>query len=214
MIVGKIILKIDRVWKKYLLSEKNLNARKQYTFTGNNEYPRFGTDGQILNPGDKSKIKLGESVFIDGIVQSMSGKGIIEIDDNSYVGPNSRIWSYVKIIVGKNVLISHNCNIFDSNCHPVNFMDRRKDYASLIRRGEGNVDGSVSCISTVIEDDVWMGANSSIMKGVTIGARSIIATGSVVTESVPVDVIVAGNPARIIKSLKEINDAERKEYFN
>ena len=54
----------------------------------------------------------------------------------------------------------------------------------------------------VIEDDVWVGAHSIILKGVTIGARSIIGAGSVVTKNIPPDCVAAGNPCRVIKSLK------------
>ena len=54
----------------------------------------------------------------------------------------------------------------------------------------------------VIEDDVWVGAHSIILKGVTIGARSIIGAGSVVTKSIPADCVAAGNPCRVIKNLK------------
>lgn len=51
----------------------------------------------------------------------------------------------------------------------------------------------------VIEDDVWVSAHSIILKGVTIGARSIIGAGSVVTKSIPADCVAAGNPCRVIK---------------
>lgn len=53
----------------------------------------------------------------------------------------------------------------------------------------------------IIEDDVFIGMNCLILKGVTIGARSIIAAGSVVTKSIPSDCIAAGNPAKVIKHL-------------
>ena len=56
--------------------------------------------------------------------------------------------------------------------------------------------------SIVIEDDVWVGAHSIILKGVTIGARSIIGAGSVVTKSIPADCVAAGNPCKVLKSLK------------
>ena len=55
----------------------------------------------------------------------------------------------------------------------------------------------------IIEDDVLIGANVIILKGVHIGARSIIGAGSVVTKDVPEDCIVAGNPAKVVKILKK-----------
>ena len=54
-----------------------------------------------------------------------------------------------------------------------------------------------------IENDVWIGMKSIILKGVTIGEKSIVAAGSVVTKSVPANTIVAGNPAKVVKHLKE-----------
>lgn len=54
----------------------------------------------------------------------------------------------------------------------------------------------------VIEDDVWVGAHCIILKGVTIGARSVIGAGSVVTKSIPADCVAAGNPCKVIKNLK------------
>lgn len=51
----------------------------------------------------------------------------------------------------------------------------------------------------VIEDDVLIGVRCVILKGVTIGARSIIGAGSIVTKSIPADCIAAGNPAKVVK---------------
>lgn len=56
-------------------------------------------------------------------------------------------------------------------------------------------------VPIVIEDDAWVGAHSIILKRVTIGARSIIAAGSVVTKSIPADCIAVGNPCKVIKKL-------------
>ena len=60
---------------------------------------------------------------------------------------------------------------------------------------------TVQSAPVTIGDDVWIGANCIILKGVTIGARSVIGAGSVVTKSIPADCIAAGNPCRIVKSL-------------
>ncbi len=68
----------------------------------------------------------------------------------------------------------------------------------LIRRSSG--EGTLSA-PIFIEDDVWIGAHSIILKGVTIGARSIIGAGSVVTKSIPADCVAAGNPCKVIRKL-------------
>lgn len=59
----------------------------------------------------------------------------------------------------------------------------------------------VQSASVTIEDDVWIGANCIILKDVTIGARSVIGAGSVVTKSIPADCIAAGNPCRVIRKI-------------
>lgn len=57
------------------------------------------------------------------------------------------------------------------------------------------------CLPITIEDDVWIGGNVCICQGVTIGARSVVAAGSVVTSDVPPDTLVGGTPAKVIKAL-------------
>jgi maltose O-acetyltransferase len=54
-----------------------------------------------------------------------------------------------------------------------------------------------------IGDDVWLGGGAIVLPGVTIGDRAVVGAGSVVTRAVPADVVVAGNPARVIRSLEE-----------
>ena len=62
---------------------------------------------------------------------------------------------------------------------------------------------------TIIEDDVWIGGNSCINQGITIGTHCIVAAGSVVTKSVPPYSVVGGNPARILK----LYDFEKQEWI-
>ena len=69
---------------------------------------------------------------------------------------------------------------------------------------------SIDCFTAkskpiVIEDDVLIGTRCIILKGVTIGARTIIGSGSVVTKSIPADCIAAGNPCQVIKSNNDEN---------
>jgi acetyltransferase-like isoleucine patch superfamily enzyme len=77
---------------------------------------------------------------------------------------------------------------------------RHKQYKELMTTGQAkNID--LNDKEIIIEDDVLVGANSIILKGVIIAKGAIVAAGSVVTKSVPPYVVVAGNPARVIRDL-------------
>ena len=118
-------------------------------------------------------------------------KGIIEIGD--YCGFTSTVLSSRTLIkIGNHVKIGGNVRIFDHDYHSLNHLHRR----------DSKKDGeNVKTAPVIIDDDVFIGTNSIILKGVNIGARSIIGAGSVVSlKIIPPDSVVAGNPARIIKS--------------
>lgn len=104
---------------------------------------------------------------------------------------SSILWSHKSIIIGNNVKLGGNSIIIDTDSHNLNRLKRRNGYSD-----------TVEAQSVCIEDDVLIGMNSVILKGVTIGARSIIGANSVVTKNIPPDCIAAGNPARVIKYLK------------
>lgn len=101
----------------------------------------------------------------------------------------SCLHAYSKISVGKNCLIAANCQIIDGNGHNISF----EDVSNRI-----NTIGSAKQI--IIEDNVWIGANSIILPGVTIGHGSIVSAGSVVFDDVPPMSIARGNPAIVVKN--------------
>lgn len=93
------------------------------------------------------------------------------------------------IEIGNDVLIGSGCLITDSDAHPLAYKDR------------GDVE-AIRVGPIRIEDGVFIGARSIILKGVTIGRGSVIGAGSVVSKSVPSGVIAAGNPAKVIRELR------------
>ena len=110
------------------------------------------------------------------------------------IGKNTRIHgscihAFKRIDIGRDCLIAANCQIFDSNGHN-SLPDKRKTN-----------NGTAKEIK--IGDNVWIGANSIILPGVSIGSNSIIAAGSVVNKSVPSEHIAGGNPAKLIKRIDE-----------
>lgn len=98
-----------------------------------------------------------------------------------------------KITIGSNVKIGANVRIYDHDYHSLNYKKRRDPL----------LDGkNCKSIPIIIGDDVFIGANSFILKGVNIGPRTIIGAGSVVSiKNIPPDSIIAGNPAKIIKKV-------------
>lgn len=151
------------------------------------------------------RVSVGRKTCIRGSLEIQRQNGQIEIGSNCYVGDHTRIWAAESINIGNNVLIAHNVNIFDNDTHPTNYIERRDDAENIIFRGKRMNYPSLCSKPIEIEDDVWVGCNSIILKGVTIGSCSIVAAGSVVTKNVPPNTMVAGNPARIIKKLAEEN---------
>jgi len=94
-----------------------------------------------------------------------------------------------KVTIGNNVAIGANSTIVDTDFHPLD-PDMR-----LLSSADA------SSAPVVIEDDVFIGMNCLILKGVTIGRGSVIGAGSVVAKAVPASVIAAGNPARVVREL-------------
>ncbi len=165
---------------------------------------KFYPEAKVLNFSDTpAKIKIGINTHIRGELVIFPSGGTIKIGNDCFIGEGSKIWSQSSILIGNNVLISHDVNIHDTNSHPLNNIERREDYKQIINSGFPKVNTNVITKAIEIEDDVWIGFNAIILKGVHIGKGSIIAAGSVVTNNIPDFTLVAGNPAKPIKSLKE-----------
>ena len=86
-------------------------------------------------------------------------------------------------------MIGVGCTICDTDFHPI---DHKERATPRIRGKKAKV---------TIEDDVFLGMHSIVLKGVTIGARTVVAAGSIVTKSLPPDVIAGGCPARVIRKI-------------
>jgi len=159
----------------------------------------FFWEAKVLNVlNDRSKIVIGDQTLVRGDLRCLSS-GNIKIGKRCFVGKNTQIWSDNCIIIGDDVLISHNVNIVDTNMHESNHLERAHGFLNLITNGPSKIAGNINSAPITIEDNVWINFNSIILKGVTIGKGAIIAAGSLVTKDVPPFAVVAGNPAKIVK---------------
>jgi acetyltransferase-like isoleucine patch superfamily enzyme len=193
-LVGKI--EADKFLREHQMKE--LSDKISFDNTAN-----ITTEASIVNyTNDKSSIKIGANSLIRGELVAFNLGGRIEVGDNCFIGPGTRIWSAKKISIGNRVLISHNINIHDNNSHPLDSKMRHEDFMYMIENNGLLKTSDLNEKEIIIEDDVWIGFNSVILKGIKIKRGAIIGANTIVTEDVPEYAVVIGNPARIIKYAK------------
>lgn len=154
----------------------------------------------IIKDSD-STIEIGDNCDILGILLARNGSKI-KVGDCTTIRYNSLIGCVNSIEIGKNVIISNNVHIYDNNNHPTD-PDIREE---MCKSGFYSPmwDWSLSeSAPVVIEDNVWIGERATILKGVTIGKGSIVACDSVVTHCAPPYCVIAGNPAKVVKTLRK-----------
>lgn len=163
---------------------------------------------RLDNPAPSRKyLEIGSDCIISGNYIFESSEGYIEIGNHTYIGGSTFI-SRSRISIGSNVTIAWGCTVYDHDSHSLDYKLRRKDIDDELRDIRDGVNfiqnKDWSCVNSKpirICDDAWIGMNCIILKGVTIGEGAIVGAGSVVTKDVPAWTLVAGNPARVIKSL-------------
>lgn len=151
-------------------------------------------NGELIIGNDfkcNNKIKSNSIGLIQPCIFNISAPNSrIIIGDNVGIS-GSAICATTSVTIGNNVLIGSGCLISDTDSHPIDWEDRLYDRNVKTRKAP-----------IVIEDNVFIGARSIILKGVTIGEGAVIGAGSVVSKDVPPYSIVCGNPARVVKTLK------------
>ena len=194
--LGRIKSLIDKI-----LVKTKYNAIKKTCFIGNNVII-FKETQIINNTGNKNNLSIGNNSVINGNIILYSIGDKIIIGSNTYIGINTRIWSMGKIQIGDNVLIAHNVNVFDNNSHSIDINIRKNELNYILTKGYPKKNlFNVSIGNIKVNNGVWIGMNSIILKGVEIGENAIVAAGSVVTKNVQPNTMVAGNPARVIKKI-------------
>jgi acetyltransferase-like isoleucine patch superfamily enzyme len=162
--------------------------------------------------GLKERIKIGDHSFIRGRLLTYAHGGRIEIGEWCYVGVRSEIWSMESVIIGNRVLIAHDVNVHDGTAHSMDPRERHSHFRHIIESGHPRLAKDLPGVSSapvVIEDDVWISFGAIILKGVRIGAGSVIAAGSIVTEDVPPNVFYRCEVTPRTTALSEVADRER-----
>jgi acetyltransferase-like isoleucine patch superfamily enzyme len=156
----------------------------------------------IISKHKKAQITLGNHVILNSdphlncagilghvVLSAPFADSKIEIGNDTGLS-GAVVFAAKSIRIGNSVNIGVNVMIYDNDFHPLDWFARRL-----------HVKEEIATKPVVIEDDVWIGANAIILKGVRIGRGAVIGAGSVVTQDVTAKTIWAGNPARFIKNV-------------
>lgn len=184
---------------KHEFQTKILNHYKQKALIDVTAVLHSGCEIRNLSK-QPEKIKVGAYSQILGLLITYPYAGEITIGTHCSLSENSRIVSGKKISIGNRVLIAHNVNILDNISHSTDAKLRHEDFLANYTTGMNQYD--LKAKEIIIEDDVWIGFNCVILKGVHIGRGAIIGAGSTVTHNIEPWTINIGNPAKCIKKIE------------
>lgn len=150
------------------------------------------------------RLFIGSDSCVSGSFVFEKETGVISIGDRTFIGGGQFI-CVDKIEIGNDVMFSWGCTVIDTDAHSLLSEQRTNDVVDWKRGLDEHKIGcykdwsNVNHAPIIIKNKAWIGFNSIILKGVTIGEGAIVGAGSVVTKDVPDFAVVAGNPAKIIK---------------
>ena len=172
-----------KAWLDGLAEERLENKKRVFRFN-NMEPDRFEEKIKLIK---EIFGKTGENVFVEAPFHCDYGYNI-EVGENFFANYNLTILDVGKVKIGANAQIAPNVSIYTAG-HPVHPESRNTGYEYGI--------------PITIGDNVWIGGSVTILPGVTIGSNVVIGAGSVVTRDLPDNVIAAGNPCRVLRTITE-----------
>ena len=172
-----------KAWLDGLAEERLENKKRVFRFN-NMEPDKFEEKIALIK---EIFGKTGENVFVEAPFHCDYGYNI-EVGENFFANYNLTILDVGKVKIGANAQIAPNVSIYTAG-HPVHPESRNTGYEYGI--------------PITIGDNVWIGGSVTILPGVTIGSNVVIGAGSVVTKDLPDNVIAAGNPCRVIRTITE-----------
>lgn len=172
-----------KAWLDGLAEERLENKKRVFRFN-NMEPDKFEEKIALIK---EIFGKTGETIFVEAPFHCDYGYNI-EVGENFFANYNLTILDVGKVKIGANAQIAPNVSIYTAG-HPVHPESRNTGYEYGI--------------PITIGDNVWIGGSVTILPGVTIGSNVVIGAGSVVTKDLPDNVIAAGNPCRVIRTITE-----------
>ena len=183
--IKKLLFVQTRIWKYKILSTCTniIGKPKVYhpLLLNGNGTIQFGSNVQI------GVINSTNFYSHYTYLEARTAESKISIGSNTSINNAFSAIAYLEITIGDNVLIGNNCSMIDNDGHHLD-INKRTNTIPVAK-------------PITIENNVFIGNQVTVLKGVTIGENSVIGSGSIVTKSIPKNVIAAGNPAKIIRNL-------------
>lgn len=176
-----------------LIKNGNLRVGK------NTETPNLAI--QIQNPQKgQLYIEIGDDAMVSGNITIYGPNGRVKIGNRTFIANGSILFCYDEITLEDDIMVSWGCTIIDNNSHSLKWEERKSDVLDWKKGPMFKNWDVVKKDKILISSKCWIGFNSIITKGVTLGEGTIVASGSVVTKNSEPFTIIGGNPAKFIKS--------------
>ena len=185
---------IKKILKKMYSVYLKIKHKNQLTI-GHNSKLGFNK----FNFRENCTINIGEQSMIQASCYFDRENASITIGDRTFIG-GSKLICAEKIEIGDDILMSWGCTIVDHDSHSLNFDERKNDVVNWINNKKDWQNVTIKGVK--INNKAWIGFDVKILKGVTIGEGAVIAAGSIVTKDVPPYTLVAGIPAKFVKTLE------------
>ena len=168
----------------------NAKAGANTVITGEHAFKRFRSTRE-------DALRIGDACTMDGVHFALGETGRVRIGRYCYF-TNAVLLCEEELVFGDYVVIGWNATIADTDFHPTSPAERVADAIACSPLGKGRPRPPIERRPVVIGNDVWIGPNATVLKGVTIGDGSIIEAGALVTRDVPPGSRVVGNPAQVV----------------
>lgn len=208
-ILKSLIKKIYKKIRKLFSRENNTSAQQHY-YDNDTKNLRFSSIYLDMRKPLKNKkyVRIGNDCSVSGTIIFETPEGFVEIADRVFIGGVTIICRN-SILIEENVQIAWGVTIFDHNAHSFDYKERIKDIDLFFENKKKNKNvlenknwDVVKASPIRICKNAWIGMNTIILNGVTIGEGAIIGAGSVVRSDIPPWTIAMGNPALVIADNK------------
>jgi acetyltransferase-like isoleucine patch superfamily enzyme len=158
-------------------------------------FARWPLHGNVLEALREGRLELGENVLLEpNVWLTAPEQARIRIGSGSFLNIGVMVAAFELVEIGRHCMFANGCFVTDAN-HRFDDLEKPVPYQGFTSKGP-----------TRIGDNVWCGAHVVVTSGVTIGERCVIGANSVVTEDIPAFSIVAGAPARVLRSIRRQED--------